>query len=523
MTAAATLAHAPRRGVDPWAGIVAILLLWEVAGRALTEAFVLAAPSEVAAYLVREWALMGRALWVTLGNAAAGFVIGNLAAIALAGVALVWPRSERVVTGLALLVFCLPLVATGPILRVFFGPGNGPQIALAALAVYYTTLIPLLVGLRAAPDSWFDLVRSYGRGRIAALVHVRSMAALPYLFAGLQIAAPAAFLGAMVGEFTGAERGMGVLTVRAIRALDVEMTWALATLATAVSIAAYLAIGWLARRLLLDAPPVILAAPPPAAARGAGARDTALVAVAALALWWGLIAAFGLNPFFAKGPAEVFDALFLAPDATATRATLGTALGETAVYLLPGYLAGLAAGAGLAVLLVLVPALPPTAMPLAIALRSVPIVTTAPLVVLLLGRGATGTIALVAVMVFFPTFVACLHGLRQAPGQVMDVLDSYAAGPVARLLRVRIPAMLPAFFAAARMAVPASVLAVTVVEWLATGNGIGSLMAMSASLSDYDMLWSSIALVSVLSALGYAGVGAVEARILRVYAPEQLG
>jgi sulfonate transport system permease protein len=522
-TVPAAIPAAPRRGVGPWVGIAAIFLIWEISGRALTDAFVLAAPSEVALYLVREWALMGRALWVTLGNAAAGYVIGNLAAVALAGIALIWPRSERVVTGLALLVFCLPLVATGPILRVFFGPGNGPQIALAALAVYYTTLIPLLVGLRAAPDGWFDLVRSYGRGRIAALVHVRSMAALPYLFAGLQIAAPAAFLGAMVGEFTGAERGMGVLTVRAIRALDVEMTWALATLATAVSIAAYLAIGWLSRRLLLDAPPVILAAPPPASGRGAGVLDTVYVAVAAVVVWWGLIAAFGLNPFFAKGPAEVYDALFLAPDAATTRAALGTALGETAVYLLPGYLAGLAAGAGLAVLLVLVPALASTAMPLAIALRSVPIVTTAPLVVLLLGRGATGTIALVAVMVFFPTFVACLHGLRQAPGQVMDVLDSYAAGPIARLLRVRIPAMLPAFFAAARMAVPASVLAVTVVEWLATGNGIGSLMAISASLSDYDMLWSSIALVSVLSALGYAAVGAVEARILRVYAPEQLG
>jgi sulfonate transport system permease protein len=159
-------------------------------------------------------------------------------------------------------VFCLPLVATGPILRVFFGPGPGPQIALAALAVYYTTLIPLLVGLRAAPDSWFDLVRSYGRGRMSALVHVRAMAALPYLFAGLQIAAPAAFLGAMVGEFTGAERGMGVLTIRAIRALDVEMTWGLATVATAVAILAYLAIGALARRVLLEAPPVILAAPP---------------------------------------------------------------------------------------------------------------------------------------------------------------------------------------------------------------------------------------------------------------------
>jgi sulfonate transport system permease protein len=254
---------------------------------------------------------------------------------------------------------------------------------------------------------------------------------------------------------------------------------------------------------------------------GAALVDAAMVAVCALALWWGLLALFDLNPFFAKRPEDVFHALVTAPTAGATRAALWSALGETAVFLLPGYLAGLVAGAGLAVGVVLAPAIAGLAMPLAIALRSVPIVTTAPLVVLLLGRGAAGTIVLVAVMVFFPTFVACLHGLRQAPGQVMDVLDSYAAGPLQRLLRVRIPAMLPAFFAAARMSVPAAVLAVTVVEWLSTGKGIGSLMAISASLSNYAMLWSAVVVVSVLSALGYAGVGLIEARVLRTYAPEQ--
>jgi sulfonate transport system permease protein len=509
----------------PLLGTVLLVLLWEIAARALSGAYVLAAPSQVALWLAENHRLMARALGVTLANAAAGFVIGNLAAVLLAAIALVWSRSEPVVTGLALLVFCLPLVATGPILRVVFGPGPWPQIVLAALAVYYTTLIPLLVGLRAAPESWFDLVRSYGRGRVAALVHVRARASLPYFFAGLQIAAPAAFLGALVGEFTGAERGMGVLTVRAMRAMDVEMTWALATVATMVAVAVYLAIGWIAARMLPDPPPVILAPPRlPGSGRaraGAALVDAAMVAVCALALWWGLLALFDLNPFFAKRPEDVFHALVTAPTAGATRAALWSALGETAVFLLPGYLAGLVAGAGLAVGVVLAPAIAGLAMPLAIALRSVPIVTTAPLVVLLLGRGAAGTIVLVAVMVFFPTFVACLHGLRQAPGQVMDVLDSYAAGPLQRLLRVRIPAMLPAFFAAARMSVPAAVLAVTVVEWLSTGKGIGSLMAISASLSNYAMLWSAVVVVSVLSALGYAGVGLIEARVLRTYAPEQ--
>ena len=507
------------------AGIV-VLVVWELAARAMAGAFVLAAPTDVATYLIQNRAMLGRALAETLANAAAGFVLGNLAAILLAALALGWPRSQPVVTGLALAVFCLPLVATGPILRVLFGPGPWPQIILAALAVYYTTLIPLLVGLRAMPASWSDLVRSYGRGRFATLVHVRARASLPYLFAGLQIAAPAAFLGAMVGEFTGAERGLGVLTIRAMRGLDVDMTWALACLAAAVACAAHVVIGAVARRLLPDAPPVILAPPRApesgAARRGATLRDAAVVVLVVLGVWWGAFAALGLSPFFAKTPADVFDALVLAPDAPGTRAALAVALDQTAAYLVPGYLAGLAAGAGLAVGVILLPGLAGLAMPLAIALRSVPILTTAPLVVLVLGRGAVGTITLVAVMVFFPTFVACLHGLRQTPGQVLDVLRSYGAGPLQRLIRVRIPAMLPAFFAAARMAVPASVLAVTVVEWLATGTGLGTLMALSASVSDYDMLWSAVVLVSLLSAAGYAAVGLIEARILRIYAPEQM-
>ncbi len=507
-------------------GLIVIFLGWELAARALAGAYLLAGPTEVAVYLWQNARLMGRALAETLTNAAAGFVLGNLAAVALAALALIVPRAERAIAALALIVFCLPLVATGPILRVVFGPGAGPQIALAALAVYFTTLVPLLVGLRAAPAAWFDLVASYGRGRGAALVHVRAMSALPYLFAGLQIAAPAAILGAMVGEFTGAERGMGVLAIQAMRALDVEATWALATLAAVTSIAAYAALGALGRALAPEAPPALLAPPPATQAAGRRWGDQAVhmavVTAAALALWQATPWLLGLNAFFAKGPGDIWAFLVTGAGAAEHRATLGAALGETALYAVPGYLAGLALGAGLAMALVLAPALATVAMPVAVALRSVPIVTTAPLLVLLMGRGAVGTTVIVAVMVFFPTFVACLHGLRQAPGQALDVADSFAAGRLARLVHMQVPAMLPAFFAAARMAVPAAVLAVTVVEWLATGRGLGALMALSASLSDYGTLWSCVVLVAVLSALGYAAVGAAERRVLSVYAAEQL-
>lgn len=528
MTASA--APVPSGGRDVWrAGawllaVLGILLSWELAARWNAGSFVIAGPGDTLAYLRDNAALLARALGATLTNAAWGFVYGNFVAVVLAAGVVLAPRAERLVNALALLVFCLPLVATGPILRVLFGTGSGPQVTLAALAVYYTTFLPLVVGLRAVPRSWLDLVRSHGRRAGAQMIYVRAAASVPYLIAGLQIAVPAAVLGAMIGEFTGAERGLGVLTIRAMRALDVDATWGIAALAAGVSILGYAAFGWLGRLLLRHRPELLLSAPAEAAVRSPVQRlaSGALIVIAVLALWQGTMVLFNLHPFFAKRPGDVAAFLLTAPDAAQHRAVLLGAYGETLILTLPGYIAGLALGAGLACAVLLAPGAARIALPLSIALRSVPIVTTAPLIVLALGRGAAGTITIVTVMIFFPTLVACLKGLHQTPGQVTDIFASYAAGRWRLLRLARIPAMLPAFFAAARMAIPAAILAVTTAEWLATGNGIGSLMALTASTSDYNMLWSAVALIGVTASLAHLAVGGIERSVLRIYAPEQM-
>ncbi len=511
----------PRRDrpIGGWLVLLAALLIWQAVAR-LTGGFILAGPWEIAGWILGNAGLVFRATSTTLSAGAAGFLLGNLAAVGLAVLVLLAPRAERLVSGLALLIFCLPFVATGPILRVLMGPGPGPQIVVAALAVYYTTYLALLVGLRAAPASWFDLVKSYGRGRAAELVRVRARACVPYLIAGLQIAAPAAFLGAMIGEFTGAERGLGVLTLKAMRQLDAPATWGIATVASGVAILAYLALGALGRRL--SAPPALLLAPPPAPGRRRSWLPAPLVLLAALLLWQGSMDLAGLSPFFAKRPADVWTFLVSAPEAADNRAVLGLAFVQTMILTLPGYVAGLALGAGLAALVTLRPRLAAIVLPPAIALRSIPIVTTAPLIVLALGRGATGTITLVAVMIFFPTLVACLNGMRQVPVQVSDVFASYAAGPRHLLRHAQVPAMLPAFFAAARMAVPAALLAATVSEWLATGIGMGSLMALSHSTSAYGMLWSAVVVLSLTAVLFYLAVERLEQAALRIFGPEQL-
>lgn len=518
---------APRALPSLFAALV-ILALWQVLASATSGLFVFAGPFAVLGTIVEESTLLLASSGITLQSAAIGFVIGNVIAILLAGLALALPRLEKLVSGLALVFFCLPFVATGPILRVIFGVGDGPQITLAALATYYTTYLCLLVGLRATPGSWLDLVRSYGRGRLSELIHVRAMASLPYFIAGLQIGAPSAFLGAMVGEFTGAERGLGVLSIRAMRGLDVELTWAIAFIAAAISAGAFFLFGGLGRHLRAGPPPLLLASRQDGPGVGTAARISlglvylALLVLAVLGVWLGLIKGLKLSPFFAKGPQDVLTFLVLNPAAPTNRATLMGAFWQTLSLTIPGYLVGLAVGAGLAIFLATRPSLASATLPIAIALRSIPIVTTAPLFVLALGRGAVGTIAIVAVMIFFPTLAACLEGMRRTPRPVLDLFTTYAASPWQTLVHSQIPAMAPAFFASARLAVPSALLAATTAEWLATGTGMGSLMSLTASTSNYNLLWSAIVVLAVTASLFYALVHLMERRILKTFSSEQL-
>ncbi|MEM6760337.1 MAG: ABC transporter permease subunit [Pseudomonadota bacterium] len=501
-----------------WA--ILVLAFWEAGSRAFPDSVLFAGPSDIAVHLSEHAGLYTRASLETTRNALWGFIWGNLAAAILAAAMITVPRSERLLAALALLIFCIPLIASGPILRVLFGPGTGPQVMLGALAVYYTTLLALLVGLRAVSQTWTDIMAIYGRGRLSTLWYVRARASVPYLFVGLQISAPAAFLGAMVGEFTGAERGLGVLTLRAMRGLDTDATWSLALLSAAIAMAGYGLLGALARRLVGHAPVILLSASAGKMRQAWWQRVLTLGAVTlvVLALWQVSMDAFDLNRFFAKRPMDVVAFL----SAQGPRTTVLTALAETLAYALPGYLAGLGLGAGLAAALVLSPRLSQGALPVAIALRAVPIITTAPLLVLAFGRGVIGTTVVVAVMIFFPTLVACGQGLRQTPGQVIDVFRSYGAGRWRILCGAQLPAMWPAFFASARMAIPAALLAVTTVEWLATGKGIGVLMATTASTSNYNMLWSCVVVLAVVASAGYAAVAAIERAVLRVYASEQV-
>jgi ABC-type nitrate/sulfonate/bicarbonate transport system permease component len=220
-------------------GVLGILLLWQLLAITIT-AHAIPAPAGTIRQLFDDgWAYYGPNVQSTGWEALRGFFWGNLMAITLAVVVILAPPLERIVTQIGVVSYCLPVVAVGPILTVLLN-GDAPMVAMAALLVFFTTLIGVLAGLRAADRTSLELVLAYGGGRWMQLRKVRLIAALPSTLAALKIAAPSAVLGAIIGEYLGrVGNGLGLAMVVAQQQLQTERTWGVALAAGALAATGY--------------------------------------------------------------------------------------------------------------------------------------------------------------------------------------------------------------------------------------------------------------------------------------------
>lgn len=171
---------------------------------------------------------------VTLSEAALGFLWGNTLALVVAGLALLLPKLESLATQIAVITYCIPIVAIGPIVRLVVGaPSDGEPapaaIVLAALSVFFTTVVGALTGVKSADKKTLDVVNAYGGNAWHRLIKVQLLSALPSIFAAFKIAAPAAFLGAILGEYVGGpDLGFGPAMVNAQQSLEIARVWGVA-------------------------------------------------------------------------------------------------------------------------------------------------------------------------------------------------------------------------------------------------------------------------------------------------------
>ena len=190
----------------------------------------------------------------TVTAAAIGYLWGNGIALVLATFVLVFPRTETVVTQIAVVTYCLPIVAVGGISIVVLGGAKNPgdpsatAIFLAALVCVFTTVVGAILGFKSADKAALDVVRVYGGGAWTQLRKVRLIAALPSILNALQIAVPTAFLGAVLGEYLGSiTAGVGPTLIRLQGQLDSAGVWSVFLLCAVFALVAYGLFGFVIR------------------------------------------------------------------------------------------------------------------------------------------------------------------------------------------------------------------------------------------------------------------------------------
>jgi ABC-type nitrate/sulfonate/bicarbonate transport system permease component len=194
--------------------------------------------------------LLAREASITLGEAAIGFAVGTSVAFLIA-TAMAWSRPfERTLFPLAILIKLTPIVAVAPLFTLWFGFGTAPKAAIAALITFFPMLVNSFVGLRSADLQEVAFLETLGASDREIFWHLRVPSALPYLFSGARISLNLALIGAVIGEWTGADRGLGRIIFVANANLDLTALFGAVLVLAAIGIGANALVGAAERRVL---------------------------------------------------------------------------------------------------------------------------------------------------------------------------------------------------------------------------------------------------------------------------------
>lgn len=218
-------------------GLVGALLAWELAARmfATEPVAIIPPPTLLAQYFLERLPFLLVAIQPTLLEASAGFVIGTAISLSLAVLFVRFPAVESALGNPVVLLHSLPMLAIVPLLVIWFGVGYTPKIIVAALATFFPVLNGALRGLRSADRPMLELMHILDASWLQVLAKVRIPASLPFIFAGLKIAAPQAVLGATVAEWIGSRAGLGSQILIALLNYDVPLLWACMVMCASVA------------------------------------------------------------------------------------------------------------------------------------------------------------------------------------------------------------------------------------------------------------------------------------------------
>jgi NitT/TauT family transport system permease protein len=238
--------------------LVLLLFGWEWSVKAFdVPNYILPPPSQIWTALVRglSYGLNERGgYWlharVTLTQVLLGFFFGSGAGLLLGTIISQFRLLEATLRIYLIAIQSLPKIALAPIIVMWFGFGVTSKVVIIALLTFFPLLVTSLAGFRAVDRERLELMRALGAGSWMIFWKVRVPSALPYIFAGLEMASVFSIVGAVVGEFVGAQQGLGTLILSMTAQMDMSGTFSVFIILSLIGIGMHAGLRAIQRRVL---------------------------------------------------------------------------------------------------------------------------------------------------------------------------------------------------------------------------------------------------------------------------------
>ena len=221
----------------PFIGIAAFLLIWQIAVTVLdVPTYLLPKPTQIVETMIDKFSSLMRHTWITGYEMILGYIMAIVIGIPLAVAITSYHRFDRFITPILLFFQTVPKIAIAPLFLVWFGFGPFPKVLVAFLISFFPIVMDTSIGLRSISTEMIDLARSMGATKLQLFMRFRFPTSLPYVFSGLKVAATLAVVGAVVGEFVGADKGLGYLLLVSNSNLDTPLLFAAIVCLTALGL-----------------------------------------------------------------------------------------------------------------------------------------------------------------------------------------------------------------------------------------------------------------------------------------------
>nr|WP_307831992.1 ABC transporter permease [Prauserella cavernicola] len=239
---------------NAWRPIALLVVLffawWAVTAAELIEPYLVPSPGDTFDSIASRPDYFWQHTWATTYETLLGFVIAAAVGVFAAVIMVQSTTVEKTLYPLLLFAQVIPKIAIAPLFVVWLGFGIGPKIVVAVLMAFFPVVISMVTGLKSVDPEMLQLSATMGAKPGQTFWKIRFPASLPHLFAGLKVAATMAVTGAVVGEFVGADEGLGFVILQANGNLDTPVLFAGLLIMSLLGVLLFVLVEWLEHLVL---------------------------------------------------------------------------------------------------------------------------------------------------------------------------------------------------------------------------------------------------------------------------------